>query len=133
MMERLRTELTKLLKPHFPNVIVNGESLPRVNYQTAPSKTPFPHVIYNLPNSFTNEEQEIFSVDVDLWDNKTDTTELETLASTLWKELHHYSHLDESIQFRIYRENRIPELDEAEIGIRRRKLIFQLRYFDRAL
>ena len=72
-------------------------------------------------------------MDVDLWDNKTDTTELETLASVLWKELNRYHYSDEHIQFSIYRENRMPELDETEIGIRRRKLIFQLRYFDRTL
>lgn len=122
-MIKLRTELTKLLKIYHP----------QVHYQTAPSTATFPYIILNLPNSFTNEEQEIFSVDVDLWDNRTDTTELEELASTLWKELHHHRHIDESIQFTIYRENRIPELDETEIGIRRRKLIFQLRYYDRTL
>lgn len=122
-MIKLRTELTKLLKLHHPTVY----------YQTAPSTAIFPYIILNLPNSFTNEEQEIFSVDVDIWDNRTDTTELETLASKLWKELNNHHHIDESIQFMIHRENRIPELDETEIGIRRRKLIFQLRYFDRTL
>ena len=122
-MIRLRQQLTLLLKTYHP----------QVHYQTAPSTATFPYIVMNLPNSFTNEEQEIFSFDLDLWDNRTDTTELETLASKLWKELHKYHHIDESIQFKIYRENRIPELDETEIGIRRRKLIFQLRYFDRTL
>jgi len=122
-MIRLRTNLTNLLKSYHS----------QVHYQTAPSTATFPYIVLNFPNSFTNEEQEIFTMDVDIWDNKTDTTALETLASTLWKELHHYSYLDDSIQFKIYRENRIPELDETEIGIRRRKLIFQLRYFDRTL
>lgn len=132
-MNKLRTELNDLLIPYFPDVIVNGESVSKVHYQTAPSTSPFPYVVFNLPNSFTNEEQEIFSLDVDIWDNNKDTTELEALASTLWKELHKHHHIDESIQFSIHRENRIPELDETNIGIRRRKLIFQLRYLDRTL
>jgi len=123
MMERLRTHLRNLLKLYHP----------QVHYQVAPTTATFPYIVLNLPNSFTNEEQEIFSLDIDIWDNRTDTTELESLASKLWKELHHYRYSDDEIQFSIYRENRIPELDETEIGIRRRKLIFQLRYFDRTL
>lgn len=122
-MIRLRSQLTSLLKLYHP----------QVHYQTAPSTATFPYIVLNLPNSFTNEEQEIFSLDIDLWDNKADTTVLETLASKLWKELNHYRYSDDEIQFSIYRENRIPELDETEIGIRRRKLIFQLRYFDKTL
>lgn len=132
-MINLKKQLTTFLKYHFPNVIVDGESVSRVHYQTVISNPPFPYVVFNLPNSFGNDEQEIFSLDIDIWDNETDTTVIETLASTLWKELNHYSYLDEHIQFTIYRENRLPELDESEIGLRRRKLIFQLRYFDKHL
>lgn len=122
-MIKLRTKLTTLLKTY------NSQ----VHYQTAPSTASFPYIVLNFPNSFTDEELEIFTLDIDIWDNKTDTTAIETLAATLWKDLHHHSYTDEFMQFKIYRENRIPELDETEIGIRRRKLIFQLRYFDKTL
>lgn len=120
-MIHLRTQLTNLLKKYHP----------QVHYQTAPSNPVFPYIVMNLPNSFMNEDQEIFSLDVDIWDNKTDTTVIETLASKLWMELDHYSYSDANIQFSVYRENRLPELDESELGIRRRKLIFQVRYFDK--
>jgi hypothetical protein len=80
-----------------------------------------------------NEQQEIFNLDIDVWDNKVDTMEIETLASAIWKGLNYHRHSDEDIQFSIYRENRLPELDEKELGLRRRKLIFQLRYFDKKL
>lgn len=122
-MINLRKQLTILLKSYHP----------QVHYQTAQSTAIFPYIILNLPNSFMNEEQEIFSMDVDLWDNRTDTTQLETLATQLWKGLNHYQYSDENMQFIIYRENRIPELDEKELGIRRRKLIFQLKYYDKKL
>jgi hypothetical protein len=80
-----------------------------------------------------DEQQEIFNFDVDVWDDNVDTTEIETLASNLWKGLNYYRHSDTNMQFSIYRENRLPELDEKELGLRRRKLIFQLRYFDKKL
>lgn len=120
-MINLRKSINALLKTYHP----------QVHYQTGPSTSVFPYVVYNFPNSFMNEEQEIFNLDVDIWDNKTDTTVIETLASRLWKELDHYRYSDENIQFSVYRENRLPELDESELGIRRRKLIFQVRYFDK--
>ncbi|HHY72701.1 MAG TPA: hypothetical protein GX497_05665 [Bacillus bacterium] len=119
----LRTELMKLLKKYHP----------RIYFQIASSNATMPYIVYDLPNSFDNEQQEIFTFDVDIWDNRTDTTELETLASLLWKELNYYRHVDENIQFSIYRENRLPPLDENDRSIKRRKLIFQLKCFDRRL
>ncbi|WP_332632024.1 hypothetical protein [Halalkalibacter flavus] len=122
-MIQLRKQINTLLKSYHSQVY----------YQTAPSTAIFPYIIYDFPNSFTAGEQEIFNFDVDVWDNNVDTTEIETLASNLWRGLNYYRYSDEDIQFSIYRENRLPELDEKEIGLRRRKLIFQLRYFDKKL
>lgn len=119
----LRRELTKLLKKYHS----------RVYFQKASSTAKMPYIVFDLPNAFDNEGQEIFNLDIDIWDNQQDTTELETLASQLWKELNYYRHIDESIQFSIYRENRLPPLDEDDNNIKRRKLIFQLKYFDRRI
>lgn len=119
-MINLRTQLNKTLKTIHP----------RVYFQTAPDTATFPYVVYDLPNSFSNEEQEIFNLDVDIWDNNTDTTELETLSSTIWKSLNKYRYIDENIQFSIYRMNRL-SLKDDDVRIKRRKLIFQLRYYDR--
>lgn len=105
----------------------------RVHYQRAPSDIIFPYVVYDFPNSFMNGDQEVFNLDVDIWDNKNDTTELETLASNIWREFNKYHYLDDNIQFSIYRDNRLPPLDEDDKNIKRRKLIFQLRFFDRQL
>lgn len=132
-MIKLRSKLTALLKPHLPNVVIDSKSKSRVHYQTAPANTPMPYLIYNFLPSFTNDEQEVIPLDIDIWDNNTDTTDIETLASTLWKEFRNFRYIDENMQITIHRESRMPELDEAEIGIRRRKLTFQVRYFDRTL
>jgi len=105
----------------------------RVYFQKASNDKPFQNVVYNLTNSFTDTDQEIFNLDVDIWDNQDDTTDLETIASNIWRGLNRLNYIDEDIQFSIYRANRLPPLDEDEKNIKRRKLIFQLRYFDRRL
>lgn len=105
---------------------------PRVYFQQALNTAAFPYVIYNLPNSFTNEEQEIFNLDVDIWDmpEEENTTEIEAIASAYWKALHKYKYIDDNIQFSIYRENRFTVEDE-DSRIKRRRLVFQVRYYDR--
>ena len=105
----------------------------KVYYHKAPADIEFPYIVYDFPNSFMNDDQEVFNFDVDVWDNRNDTTELETLASNIWREFNRYRYVDDNIQLSIYRENRLPPLDEQEKNIKRRKLIFQLRYFDRQL
>ncbi|ALY08070.1 hypothetical protein BhaS171_00014 [Bacillus phage vB_BhaS-171] len=102
----------------------------RVYFQSAPTTATFPYIVYDLPNSFTDEELEVFNLDIDVWDNQADTTTLETLASSLWRALDHYQYIDQQIQFVLYKENRLTVIDE-DPNIKRRKLIFQMRYFDR--
>lgn len=132
-MSDLRRRITLLLKPHLPNVVIEKESKSRVHYQTAPADTPMPYLIYNFLPSFMNDDQEVIPLDIDIWDNNTDTTDIEMLASILWRDFRKFRYIDKNMQFTIHRETRMPELDEAEIGIRRRKLTFQVRYFDRTL
>ena len=122
-MIKLRTQINNLLKTYHP----------QVHFQKAPDTAKMPYIVFDFPNSFDNENQEVFSFDIDIWDDKNDTTALETLASSLWKGLNYYRYTDADIQFSIYRENRLPPLDEEEINVKRRKLIFQVRYFDRNL
>ena len=103
---------------------------PSVYYQNATKNTQFPYVVYDLPNSFTNQDQDIFNLDIDIWDNQEDTTNMEKLATIIWRELHRYRYIDEDIQFTIYRMNRLNIVDDDK-RIKRRKLIFQVRYYDR--
>jgi len=98
----------------------------QVHYQNASKDATFPYIVYDFPNSFTEGEQEIFNLDVDIWDNRDDTTELETIASNVWKAFNRYRYLDENIQFSIYRDSRLPPLDEKEKNIKRRKINYDL-------
>lgn len=102
-----------------------------VSFQDSPKDISFPYVVYTFPNSFTNGDQEIFVMDVDIWDNKEDTTALETLSSEIWKGLNRFYYIDEHIQFVIYRSNRLFDLEDDNPIIKRRKLIFEVRYYER--
>jgi len=105
----------------------------KVYFQQAPDTATFPYLTYEFMPSFTEGHQEIIPFDVDVWDENSDTTVIETLNDAIWKGLDRYVHNGESIQFSIFRESRYPIIDEAEPQLRRRKLSFQLRYFDKQL
>lgn len=103
---------------------------PRVYSENSTDNTDFPYLTYNLPNSFQNGVQEIFNLDVDIWSRGADTTELEALTRKVEKGLNMYKYIDENIQFSIYKRNRLNVTDDDK-RIKRRKLIFELRYYDR--
>jgi hypothetical protein len=111
----------------------------RVYFQSAPSKiedpdnpgvyisTPFPYIVYDLPNSVDDGSMEQFVLDIDAWDNKTDTTTLETLIDSIDKELHRKTVMINGVlAVTFYRENRLSLIDD-DPTIRRRKYIYQIR------
>lgn len=121
-MIKLRTELSKILK----------EIHSRVYYEKAPSTAIFPYLVYDLPQSYFEDDLEVFNLDIDIWDNNTDTTEIETLAQSIWNGLDRLHHIGKNMQFSIYRQNRLTVGDD-DPRIRRRTLIFSLRYYDRSV
>lgn len=122
-MIELRKATLKELKKHYN----------KVYFHQAPKDVTYPYVVQSFPNSFVNEDQEIFNMDIDVYDNQDDTTELETIAGDIWRSFKRFNYIDENIQFSIYWLNRLPPLDEDEKHLKRRKLIFEVRYFDRRI
>lgn len=126
MIELLSVIYAKLLVVH-----------PRVFLERAPDKTQFPYVTYNLPTSDEQENREDFILEVDIWDNKTDTTVLETLTSTIdgngaitgatgLNRLHHYE--NGVLQADFYRINRL-QLPDPDEKIRRRQLRYEVKAY----
>lgn len=105
---------------------------PRVYFEDAEDDAVMPYVVFDYPNSLTQEEQERFMMDIDVWDDNADTTELETLAESIWNKLHKHHHIDNDIQFSINRQNR-GTLRDDDPRIRRRKQTYEIRYYDRRL
>lgn len=119
-MIKLREQLGKLI----------GAIHPRASFEGSTYDMDYPYIVYNLPNSFANGRQEIFNLDVDVWSYGADTTELETITRQVEKGLDMYKYIDENIQFSIYKRNRL-NVEDDDKQIKRRKLIFELRYYDR--
>ncbi len=118
------------LRKHIKTTLLTAH--PRVFFYDAPETAVFPYIVYDFPNSFVNEEQEVILMDVDVWDDSSDTTELETIAGDVWQKLHKHHHIDEDIQLSIHRTTRFTVTD-ADSRIKRRKMIFEVRYYDRRL
>ena len=100
-----------------------------VHYEVAPESATYPYLVYNLPNSIDSGTLEQFVLDVDGWDDDTDTTTLEALMYAADQALHRKSVVSGDLGFRIYRENRLV-LDEKESRLRRRKYIYQIRLYE---
>lgn len=123
-MNKLRTQLNKILKSIHPTVF----------YKKAPDDAIFPYLVYDLPQSYYEDDLETFNLDIDIWDKPVegDTEELETLSQAIWNELNSYYFINEDMQFSIHRQSRLTiEDDDPRIG--RRTLIFNLRYYDRSV
>ena len=101
---------------------------PRVFYETAPDNVSFPYVVFDLPNSFRLEDAEVFNLDVDVWDRGKDTTELETLTTTIERALNGLFYNDAAQFLYIYRESRL-RLDSENLALRRRQIRFSLKYY----
>ena len=100
-----------------------------VHYEHAPESATYPYLIFNLPNSIDSGTLEQFVLDVDGWDDDTNTTTLEALMYAADQALHRKSIISGDLGLRIYRENRLV-LDEKESRLRRRKYIYQIRVYE---
>lgn len=117
----------------------------QVYYEEAPDNAVYPYVVFELSNSInTNLGYEQFVLDVDGWDNKTDTTALETMMHKIDVALHRHTSIfditypgddvlpgedtvpgtDKSAT--IYRENRRVVRDPDK-RVRRRSYVYQVR------
>lgn len=102
---------------------------PRVYYQAASATAIFPYLVYDLGNSNDDGTLEQFFLDVDGWDDKADTTALETLMHNLDLQLHRKTITIGRFAFTFYRENRLTLVDD-DPRLRRRKYIYQVQTYE---
>lgn len=102
----------------------------RVYFELAPQNAEFPYIVYKFPNSNRDEHREDFTLEIDIWDNKADTTELETITDNIDKKLNRLQILDENFHVSIYRINRlmVPDTDPS---IHRRQLRYNVKTYFR--
>jgi hypothetical protein len=104
---------------------------PRVYYQAAKEDAIFPYFVYDLPNSVDDGSLEQFVLDIDVWGDSLDTTEIETLIDRADKSLHRKTiTVNNDLSMSFYRDNRLALTDD-DPRLRRRKYIYRVRTFER--
>ena len=102
----------------------------RVYDSRTPTNKTYPYVNINYPSIGEADEsfRQNIILELDIWDNETDTTALETLTDAIDKKLNRY--VSNNLYFRIYRLNPYRlELDDGDENIRRRQLRYQVLIF----
>jgi len=104
---------------------------PRVFFRRAPKDAVYPYVVYDLPSDGYVGAGDDYGLEIDLWDDKQDTMDLENLADSIEGDgdFLNPTGLNQSTVYyngcyaTFYKENRYPVPDEEE-SINR----IQLRY-----
>ena len=95
-----------------------------IYFTKVPDTAIFPYVVYNF-NSIndTGEEFEIIEIELDIWDNKSNTTELETITQNLIDNLDKTVLSDVNFSLVLFLETKLIIVDDNP-NINRRKLTF---------
>lgn len=107
--------------------------LNRVYYERIkePDKVIYPYATFSLASSTDQNNRITFILEVDIWDDDQDTSNLETLTWETKKAIDHYVFNDLDISYHAYVLNilNIPETDE---NLRRRQLRFEFKTYIRS-
>lgn len=123
MMKNRVIEIRKKINATLKTVTNN------VHFQSAADDSSLPYLVFDLPNSIDDGSLEQFVLDVDGWDNKADTNDLETLMHNVDTALHRKTFVIDNLTFTLYRDNRL-SLTDKEANLRRRKYIYQIRVLE---
>ena len=107
-----------------------GTVNPEVHFEEAPDNSPFPYLVYDLPNSFNDGTMENVVLEIDGWDapDKGDTSTLELMMESVNTGLNRTVIRNGGYAFVCYLDNRM-NLRDDEPRIRRRKYRYQVRTF----
>ncbi|KNY24845.1 tail completion protein gp17 [Pseudobacteroides cellulosolvens] len=109
---------------------------PRVYKEKAPATATFPYITFNLPSSSNTYPSEDFTLEIDIWDDKEDTTSLETLTDSIDGDgdalnptgLNIKTIVSNGLTATFYRETRGEVIDD-DPRINRRQLRYRVRTY----
>lgn len=102
----------------------------RVYFQNAAPDATFPYIVYDLPNAIdTGELPEVWVLDVDFWDNKPDTSELDALVESIDSDLHRKTFVIGNARAQVYRDIRLAPITADEPTLKRRRYTYQVRVY----
>ncbi|MCR6096854.1 hypothetical protein HXA31_20425 [Salipaludibacillus agaradhaerens] len=110
------------------------ETLSNVHTNThleiAKDDAPYPYIVFNLPTSTDAERQrQDFILEVDIWDQTTDTRALETLTDDIDKTIKKVRYVDDNQLLIFTRINRLM-ISDPDPMIRRRQLRYEIKRYE---
>lgn len=110
----------------------------RVYYENAPDDAIYPYIVYDFPSSLENySNREDFMLEIDVWDNATNTKPIETLVGDVDGDgdvanptgLHRKQiYVNGTLSAKIYKEGRYNIRDEDR-RIRHRQLRYRIQTY----
>ncbi|TWE06403.1 hypothetical protein FB550_102425 [Neobacillus bataviensis] len=103
---------------------------PRVYFLKSPDNAQFPYLVYTIQITDLSDNLKMVTLDVDGWDNKEDTTELEDLMVSVKNGLNRQVILNDNLFMSMYLDRQlvVPD-DNPELS--RRTNIFLGRLYER--
>lgn len=109
------------------NGILNG--IIQTYLQEAPQGTSYPYATYEINPSDREFQRDLIILEINVWDNTTDTTNLETTVENIEKALDRFKYYEKDVlQTSIYLMNRSMVADPDPL-IKRRQLLFQCKTY----
>lgn len=108
----------------------------RVYYQRAAPEAAFPRLVFDLPNSFDDGQFEVYRLEVDGWDDSSDTSVLEDLMAAVDGDgdmesptgLHRKVLSTDDLTATVFRESRLSLIDDDE-RLRRRQYVYAVKVY----
>lgn len=122
----LENAIYKLLKMCHSRVYL--EDVPDADPDTL-EPPQLPYLVYSLPDSITQGFREDFSLEVNGWDENTDTTPLEVIMDTVDKVLHGYNHYEENVLAAIIKREGRHRVPDTDPNIIRRQNIYVVKTY----
>lgn len=120
---------TKDLKTKIKDVL--KLSCGKVYDEMAPEKASFPYVVFSI-ESIRAYDRENYQLEVNCYDYGTDPAAVDDLADNIENTLKAYTYINEIMQFRTFLNTR-NSIQEEDKKIRRKRLLFDLYYFERSI
>lgn len=114
------------------NVIVNKLKAihPRVYFLKASSKSSFPYLVYDVNITSLEDGLQLVTLDVDGWDNASDTTALEQLMTKVNDTLNNQTVIVDKLAITFYVSRKTTVIDD-DPNLNRRQYIFEARLYER--
>jgi hypothetical protein len=104
---------------------------PRVYFVTAPTDAEFPYLIYSVEATDLGDGLQMITLDVDVWDQKADTTDIENLMDQVKSRMDRALFINDELYLKFYLDRQLA-IEMAEIGLNRRTNIFTARHYERS-